>query len=571
MRYNCFMIKNRVLSALEETLKSLTIKSETIPLSHPQNPEHGDFATGIAMKHAKEMKKSPLVLAQKIADAIPKDELIEKVEVVKPGFINIFLKTKVLNDELIQVLNNDGYGKLEINKGKTAIVEYSSPNIAKPFTIGHLRSTIIGDSIANILAATGYDVKRDNHIGDWGTQFGKLIYGVKEWGDISEIEKSEHPIRLLVQLYVKFHDESEKNPGLEDIAREYFMKLEQGDPEIRKLWNQCVTWSWKEFDAIYKKLGVTFTENKGKGYSESFFTDKLDEVIGDLENKKILVESRGAKIVEFGDDKFPPLMIIKQDGASLYATRDLATDKFRLEKYGQEVLIINEVGAEQSLYFRQLYELEAMLGWFQQHQRKHVGHGLYRFKDEKMSTRKGNTIWLEDVIQEAEKRAATLSKEFNNDLATSIAIASLKWNDLKRSSNLDIIFDWDEVLSMEGNSGPYLLYTYVRIQSVLKQVKGEITLNDVKNGGEEPEEKAVLRLLYQFPEVVELAAQSFAPHVIAQYSFTLAQSYNLLYQKLQILKAEPQDREFRLALSSAAGKIIKNGLQLLGITTVERM
>ncbi len=564
------MIRDEIRALLQDALATLSIQTESIPLAHPEDPKHGDFATSIALQFAKQQQSVPHDLAQKIADSIPKNELIQTVEIARPGFINIFLRKEVLMKELNIINQTPEYGSQQTNEGKIALVEYSSPNIAKPFTIGHLRSTIIGDSIANILEATGYDVKRDNHVGDWGTQFGKLIYAIKTWGSIEEIEASEHPIKLLVKLYIKFHEEAEHNVEIEEKARDYFRNLEQGDSALKEIWQKCIEWSWREFEAIYRILGVTFTENNGRGYGESYFENELRSIHEELKNRKLTKISEGAELVFFENDKYPPLMVRKKDGASLYATRDLATDRFRKKTYGDELLIINEVGAEQSLYFQQLYEVERLLGWFAEGQRKHVKHGLYRFKDMKMSTRKGNTVWLYDVLTEAVQRA----KKFNKsgiDVSSEVAVAALKWNDLKRSPHLDIIFDWDEILSMEGNSGPYMLYTYVRIQSVLRQGNNDFTLNDVYRGEATGEENSIVRLLCQFPEVIEQAAQNFAPHVIANYLFALAQSYNLFYQKLPILKAEPDTRRFRLAISHAVGVVVKNGLRLLGIKTVEQM
>jgi arginyl-tRNA synthetase len=472
---------------------------------------------------------------------------------------------------------------------KKVVVEYSSPNIAKPFTVGHLRSTIIGDAIANLLEANGWKVYRDNHLGDWGTQFGKQIYAIKTWGDEEKIEKSENPVKELVALYVKFHDEVEKSPELEDKAREWFKKLEDGNKEARRLWKKCIEWSLKEFKTIYEKLGIKFTENDGLGYGESFFEDKIKDVLDELNSKKLLRESEGARLVFFDKDKYPPLMIMKKDGATLYATRDLATDKFRLEKY-PGAKIINEVGVEQTLYFRQLFEVEKMLGWVKEGQRIHIRHGHYRFNDEKMSTRKGNTIWLEDVLEEAVKGAEQLGSE-GREIAEQVGIGALKWNDLKRSSHLDIVFDWDEILNMQGDSGPYIQYTFARTQSVLSKMisgkkkatsKKELSFARSDLAKLEAEEVGLLRTLSKFPEVVEeagdlpamqdgkaLQAGKFAPNILCNYLFDLAQKFNLFYQKHKILESEKE--EFRIALTAAVGQVIKKGLNLLGIQAPERM
>ena len=567
------MIKDQITQILTYAIKKSGFSSRDINITSPANSAFGDYTSTIAMQLGKKEKNDPFLIAEKIAQNIEIKDPIGSVKIIRPGFINIILSKNYLQNELQIILQNEGkYGSSNNFKEKKVIVEYSSPNIAKPFTIGHLRSTIIGDAIANLLEFIGFQVFRDSHIGDWGTQFGKQIYAIKHWGNIDDISKSKNPVKELVALYVKFHDEAEKNPDIEDEARKIFKKLENGDKEIRALWQKCIDLSFQEFNKIYGKLGVKFSENNGRGYGESYFEDKMKPVIGELNEKKLLKTSEGAKLVEFPGDKLPPFMIMKQDGATLYSTRDLATDKFRLTnpKYGKDVKIINEVGAEQSLYFRQLFETEKMLGWVAEGQRVHVKHGLYRFKDTKMSTRKGNTIWLEEVLEEAIKRAQRLGKKtsLKEDVDISaIGIGALKWNDLKRSSHLDIVFDWDEILSMQGNSGPYMQYTYVRCLSVLKN-QNISKLADVQIN---TDELTIMRMLAKFPEVLMNAAEQYSPHYVCTYLYELGQKYNLFYQKHPILKAENNMKDFRLALTAATANVIKTGLNLLGIQVVEKM
>ncbi|NTU47188.1 arginine--tRNA ligase [Candidatus Roizmanbacteria bacterium] len=594
------MIKEQIQAMLFEALTKLGYPTETIQIDQPTQMEFGDYSSNIAMQLAKALKKNPLEIAKQIAERIGTNENVESVTVLPPGFINFKLSARVLRNELHTILTKkEAYGTKNVSNQRHAVVEYSSPNIAKPFTIGHLRSTIIGNAIANLLEATGWDIKRDNHVGDWGTQFGKQIYAIEHWGNLEELEKSDRPVKLLVELYVKFHQEAELHPEIEDEARAYFKKLENGDAEMRNMWQKCIEWSWKEFDSLYQRLGVHFTENAGRGYGESFFEDKMAAVIQELESKNLLKESQGAKLVFFENDNPPPLMILKKDGATLYATRDLATDKFRLETYGSDIKIINEVGAEQALYFQQLFKTEELLGWIKPGQRVHIKHGLYRFKDQKMSTRKGNTIWLEDVLDEAVKRAYALrqhenefdgpevvthnvkispaARKHNLGFATplnnseKIAIGAIKWNDLKKTSAQDVVFDWDEILNMQGNSGPYLQYAYVRCRSIIQKMA------EVQSGTISPEavfdesEQRLMRTLLHYPEVVTKAAESYAPHVVCTYLFELAQTFNLFYQNSPILKAEPQKQSLRLALTEATSHILKNGLYLLGIETVEKM
>ncbi len=571
------MVRDSITQRIKEAAKKSQLNAD-ISISHPTNSQFGDYSTNIAMQVAKKLQKPPMEIAQQIASFISIDEIVEKVEVLKPGYINIWVSKQHLLLELKKIVEEKEQSIIKPSTYKKVVVEFSSPNIAKPFTIGHLRSTIIGNAIANILEAVGWQVYRDNHLGDWGTQFGKQIYAIKTWGNENEIQNSEQPVKLLVDLYIKFHSEAEKNPKLENEARKWFKKLEDGDEEARKIWKNCIQWSLKEFKQIYRKLNIKFTENAENsymGYGEAFFEDKMQPVISELKDKNLLKESEGAQLIFFKDDKYPPLMILKDDGATLYSTRDLATDKFRLEHYGKDIIVLNEVGAEQSLYFQQLFEIEEMLGWYKPGQRVHIGHGMYRFKDKKMSTRKGKVIWLEEVLEEAEKRASVLGHTSNDSLeilsatTSKIAIGAIKWNDLKRSAKQDVVFDWDDILNMQGNSGPYMQYTYVRSMSVLKGQSYE--LRGFFDKVLQQEESDLLRTLILFEEVIIQAAELFAPHIISTYLFDLAQKFNLFYQKFPILKAEEETREFRLLLTDGTARVIKKGLGLLGIETLEKM
>jgi len=569
------MLRNDIRAIVKCSLEELNFPSNKLIISPPNNEDFGDYTTNIALQLAKELKKDPFEIAEKIAENIEIKNPIGSVRIIRPGFINIY----VAKAQLLNALNSVAQNHIQIpqvNNGKKIIVEYSSPNIAKPFTVGHLRSTIIGDTVANILESTGATIYRDNHLGDWGTQFGKLIYAIKKWGNEDEIKSAKNPIKILVDLYVKFHTEAEKNPDLEIEGRKWFKKLEDGDEEARRLWEQSIEWSWNEFNKLYKQLGINTEqfENNGRGYGESYFEDKMDPIIEELKDKKILQESKDALLVFFPDEKFPPMMLVKQDGATLYATRDLATDKFRLDKYGKDVIIINEVGAEQSLYFNQLYEIEKMAGWVKNGQRIHIKHGMFRFKDSKMSTRKGNTIWLKDVLEEAKKRALVLAKgKVIPDVAVSIAIGALKWNDLKRSAHMDIIFDWDELLNMQGNSGPYVQYTYVRCKSVLGKADNTVTPNVVNESLDlNIDELNLLRTLSKYSETVRDSAQNFAPNYLCLYLYDLSQKYNVFYQKNPILKASNEnEKNLRLAITNATVNVLHHGLSLLGIQTVEKM
>ena len=477
---------------------------------------------------------------------------------------------------MIQIDNQkENFGKSDIGKGKTAIVEYSSPNIAKPFGVGHLRSTVIGDAIANLMEATGFKVMRDNHVGDWGTQFGKIICAIKLWGDEKELDKSDSPVEDLVKLYIKFHEASKVDPELEDSARGWFKKLEDGDSEARSLWKKCIDWSWTEFDKVYDLLGIKFDKgfSDGRGLGESFFETRMELVIDELEKNKLLKTGEdGAKLVFFKDDKFPPAMIIKKDGATLYATRDLATDKYRLDKYKPD-LVINEVGSEQSLYFKQLYEIERLLGWYSEGQRVHVGHGLFLLDGKKMSTRAGKTVKLEKVLLEAVDRARKLGQNESNgsvyaeSAAKQVGIGAIKYFDLSHHPLTNINFDWDNMFAMDGNSAPYIQYTVARINSVV--AKSDVVKSNVVNNDLIEEELLLLRKLSQFTDIITSSAINYSPNILCSYLYELASKFNTFYSKCKIIDGE--NEAFRLILAKSTGQVLKNGLKLLGIDCPERM
>lgn len=543
----------------------------------------GDYSSNIALILGKERGQNPREIASKIIECVPENDLIEKIEIAGPGFINIFIKPSWLIDELKKILKqNEDYGKSDIGKGQKVIVEYSQPNIAKPLGVHHLLSTIIGQSLYNCYKALGYDALSINYIGDWGTQFGKLIVAYKKWGDRSIVEKN--PIDEFLKIYVRFHEEAEKNPTLEDEARKTFLKLEQGDEEILKLWRWCVEESMKEVQKTYDLLsGIHFDLIQG----ESFFRDKMEDILDEGKKKNIFIQGEGGSMIaEFQEEKYPPFLVQKSDGATLYSTRDFASLKYRIETFHPEK-ILYVVDSAQSLHFQQLFETAKRFEWGET-QATHVAFGRMRFKDMNMSTRKGNILRLDEVLKEGIERAYAIVNEKNSDLsekekriiAQKVGIGAVKYSILSQNRMTDIVFDWDKMLALEGNSSPYLQYTYARYRSILRKGKEDGIMVDIKAlndndflfGGQWKYESHLLRKMVQYPETINQAAANYKPNLLATYLYELTQVCNGFYTNCPVLQAENKSlKNFRLALIEATAIILKNGLNLLGIEALEKM
>jgi arginyl-tRNA synthetase len=550
------MIKDEIKNLIKE------LGYSNFSVEVPADKRYGDYSTNVAMKAGKD----PLAIVKELESKIKKNEL--RMEVAG-RFINFFVSEKYLVKELKNILKEkDKYGCSKAGKGKTIVIDYSGVNIAKPFGIGHLRSTIIGQAIYNLYKCLGYKVIGDNHLGDWGTQFGKLIYAIKNWGDEKEVKN--YSVKSLVALYIKFHEEAEKNSELIIEARKWFEKLEKGDKDARKIWKECVKISLKEFERVYEILGVNIDLTLG----ESFYESMLKDVITEAKQKGVSQKSEGAIIIPFPNNTLPPLMIEKSDGATLYSTRDLATIKYRIDKFKPDK-IIYEVGSEQSLHFKQLFWAVELLGWAKKENLVHVSHGLMRLKSGKMSTRKGEIIYLEDVLNEAIERAGKIIEEKNPSLqdkektAKIIGIGGVKYNDLSSHPSTDIVFDWDKVLNLEGNSGPYLQYAYIRAKNILN--KSEAEANSKKLEFKEIKETDLLRKLEQYSYVIEKSAENYSPNFICSYLFELSKEFNSFYENLPVLKAEESVKSARLALVKATAQVIKNGLNLLGIEVPDQM
>ncbi|OGZ26932.1 MAG: arginine--tRNA ligase [Candidatus Nealsonbacteria bacterium RIFOXYB1_FULL_40_15] len=558
------MIEEKIKNFLNKAVKELRIEPFDFSIEISKEKDYGDYSSNIAMILAKKENKNPLEIASIIKEKI-KDKIFEKVEVAGPGFINFFLSDEYLGEELKKVLKEKKeYGCLKRKKKETVIVDYSGVNIAKPFGIGHLRSTVIGQAIYNMYKCLGYKVLGDNHIGDWGTQFGKLIYAIKEWGD-KKIQ--DYSVKDLVSLYIKFHEESEKHPEMINEARQWFERLEKGDKEARRIWKECVKTSLKEFDRVYSMLGINIDMTLG----ESFYEPMLKDVVEEALEKGVVQKSQGALIIPL--KTLPPLMILKSDGSTLYSTRDLAAIRHRVKKF-KPSLIIYEVGSEQSLHFKQVFESAELLGWIKKEKLVHVPHGLIRLKTGKMSTRKGEIIFLQDVLEEAVRRAEEIIERKNPDLkekkkiAKIIGIGAVKYNDLSSHPSTDIIFDWDKILNLEGNSGPYLQYACLRAKKILKKSKTKLVLKKIEFT--KKEEKNLARKIQQYPFVLEKAAESFSPNLISNYLFDLSKEFNSFYENIPVLKAE-ENKSLRLSLVYSASLILEKGLEILGIEVPEEI
>ncbi len=587
-----WLVSEKIKKLIAQVVRDLGVEiaAEEIHLEHPADESHGDFATNLALakfgklqgnKATRQQCKNPVELAELITDKINRtieqlnNRTIDRIAVAPPGFINFWLKKDYLVKLALELSSEEKIkNKLQnvVGGKKTMVIDYSAPNIAKPFGIGHLRSTNIGQAIYNLYSVLGWETIGDNHLGDWGTQFGKLIVAIKKWWD-KDLE--DLTISDLLQLYVEFHQKAEENPDFVDKGREWFKKLEEGDEEAKKIWQYCVDISLKEFDRVYQLLDVEIDQAYGEAFYH--FQGWMDKVLSDLKSKNLINQSRGAKVVEI--DRFDtPAMVVKSDGTTTYLTRDLATIKFRVEKWDPD-LIVYEVGSPQRLHFQQVFSVAEKLGYISKDKLVHVGHGLLRMKTGKFSTRKGKTIHLEEVLDEAIKRAQQLveASQTSEDLpdkekkeiAQAVGIGGVKFNDLKQEPEKDIIFDWEQILSMNGYSGPYLQYTAARANSVLAKAKSyQLKAKSYKIN---EEEEALLRFFYRFPGVIISSAENFAPHLVCQYLFDLAQRFNLFYQKHRILDPEEGDRNFRLFLTQTTASILKTGLEILGIKTLDRM
>ena len=537
-------------------------------IEKPKDEAMGDAAFP-CFSLSKVLRKAPNMIAAELAEKITADDVVGEVKAVG-GYLNFFFNKKLFVSEIAEKVLNEGenYGKCSEGEGKTVVIDYSSPNIAKPFHIGHLFSTSVGNSLAKIYGFLGYKVERVNHLGDWGTQFGKVISAYKRWGDKAVVEKD--PITELNKLYVKFHEEAEKDPALEDEGRREFHLLETGDSENYNLWKWFRDVSLEEYKRVYERMGVGFDSYNG----EAFYMDKMDGVIAELKEKDMLTLSEGAYIVEFDD--MPPSIVLKQDGSTIYTTRDLAAAEYRNKTYNFDKNIY-VVGLPQSLHFKQIFAILEKLGKDYAKDCVHVGFGTVKFATGAMSTRSGNVVLLETVLSEAINKTAEIMKNNGNAIddiesaSESVGIGAIFYTFLKNSREKDIIFDWDDILDFNGESGPYVQYSYARGKSVLRKAE----IKDFNGASFEyditPEEYSLCKLLSEFTDTIKAAAEKNEPFYITRYVTNVAKAFNKFYNTTPILKGEENVQKARLLITEATTVCIKNALALLGINTVERM
>ena len=537
--------------------------------------DKGDYAFP-CFRLAKELKKAPQAIAEELKTKIEssKNDVIESVEVAG-GYLNFYINKNILIKNTIEEIDNqkENYGKTDIGDGKTILVEYSSPNIAKPFHIGHLRNTLIGHTLYNMYKFLGYNTIGINHLGDYGTQFGKMIEGYKLWGEEYNIE--ENPIEELTKIYVRINDLCKKDESVLEACRNNFKKLEDGDKYCVEIWNKFKELSLKEFDRIYDILGVKFDSLNG----EAFYSDKMDEVVSLLEKSGKLVESEGAKIVDLEDKKMGVCMIKKSNDSTTYATRDLAAILYRARTYDFDKCLYI-VAYEQNLHFKQIFEVAKLLGLDEKYINglQHIPYGMVHLKSGKMSTREGNVIKVNDLLHEAISRVEKIIEEKNPDMenkyenAKKIGIGAITFCNVGTTIIKDQVFDWDTILNFSGETGPYIQYTYVRTNSIIKNLQQIPTANEVDVSRLNNKETIkIIKLIYNFQETVIQATSKNEPSILARYLIDLSKAYSSFYNEYKIMADDIEDRNARIYITYITGLVLKIGMNLLGIEMPDKM
>ncbi len=557
----------------EKISKIINVKIAREYIETPPDSNMGDYAFP-CFRLAKELKKSPQLIAEEIKNKIETDNIIEKIETAS-GYLNFYINklelSKIVLNEIAS--KKEQYGSSLIGNGKNVVIDYSAPNIAKPFHIGHLRSTVIGGALYRIYKFLGYNSIGINHLGDYGTQFGKLIEGYKLWHDEYNID--ENPIDELTKIYIRINEECKKDEEVLNRCRENFRQLEIGNEEYVELWKKFRDLSIKEFQRIYDMLDSKFDSWNG----EAFYIDKMQEVIDKLEATGKLVESEGARVIDLEDKGMPPCIICKSNGSSIYATRDLAAILYRARTYDFEKALY-VTSYEQALHFKQIFEVSKLLGLDEKYTNNliHVPFGMVHLKTGKMSTREGNIIKLEDLLNESIQRAKKIIKNKNPELenkdevAKKVGIGAVIFNDLSNSRIKDEIFDWDTLLNFQGETGPYVQYIYVRTKSILEKAGYIPEIKDVDGTALQDEASIkVLKLLYNFGDVVLQSAEKNEPSIVARYLIDLSQSFSNFYTVNKVITEDKKTQDARLYLTYACGLVIKTGMELLGIKMPDKM
>lgn len=562
--------KIAIANCLKEKIEDLTLEEIVALIEVPPNKEMGDFAFP-CFKLAKVFRKAPNMIAADLAENIEAKGAISKVMPLG-GYVNFFVNKSQLAETVINdvLTKKEKYGHTDLGQDKAVVIDFSSPNIAKPFHIGHIRTTVIGNALYKIYDSQGYNVVRVNHLGDYGTQFGKLIVAFKLWGSKEAVEAN--PIPELLKLYVKFHEEAEQKPEMEDEARAWFTKLENGDEEAKALWKWFRDESLKEFARVYDLLDIEFDSYAG----ESFYSDKMGVVIDQLKEKGLLVQSQGTNVVDLEEFNMPPALITKNDGSTLYMTRDLAAAIYRKNTYDFDKCIY-VVGSQQSLHFQQLFKVLELMGYEWSKDLIHVPFGMVALEEGTMSTRKGRVVFLEDVLKQAVEKTKeiVLSKNPNaknvEQIAKQVGVGAVVFQELSNSRIKDYTFSWSRTLSFEGETGPYVQYTHARCCAVLRKAEEEVTADinyDLLSEGDGAE---VLKVIGSFNKAILAAMRKNEPHIITRFVLDLAQAFNKFYHDNPILVDDVEVRKARLALVAATRQTIENALALLGMHAPERM
>lgn len=568
--------KEEIAKVIAGKLPDMELSEIEEAIEIPQDSTMGDYAFP-CFKLAKIMRKAPPLIAKGIAEDIAGDPLFEKVEQVK-AYVNMFISKEEYTESVMEeAIDEASFGKTDLGHGKTVIVEYSSPNIAKPFHIGHIRSTVIGNSLYKIYDALGFKVVRLNHIGDYGTQFGKMICAYRHWGNKEDVIRE--PITTLLGYYTKFHVEVESHPELDDEAREAFTKLEHGEKEEVELWKWFREESLKEFKRVYDMLDIQFDDFDG----ESFYSDKMQRFIDELKDKGILKKSEGAQIVDLSEFDLPPALITKSDGSTLYCTRDIATAVYRKEHY-DFYKNIYVVASQQNLYFQQWMKVVQLLGYDWVKDCVHVPFGLVSLEEGTMSTRHGRVVFLEDVLNKAVEKTKEIIQEKNpgadpetiDDVAKEVGIGAVVFQELSNNKIKDYVFKWDKVLNFDGETGPYVQYTHARCASVIRKAGKDVVAKaeklDIDYSYLNSESAfELIKLLHALPGVVVEAGEKYEPSIVTRHVIDIAQAYNRFYHDEHILTENEDEKTAKVALTLAAKNGIKNGLALLGIKSPDRM